>query len=287
MNEHSERTSDQALAPAGVAVEVDVDLSADVTAPGRIALCLAVAAHLGADEQLDVTGPAGPLAVSVLDQPGGTRHHVVDAPEGPLSVRYRATVPPATVTWADAGTSVTDLDRLTFVLPSRYCPSDRLAGWAATEFGTTADDATRAMRVAEWVHERTAYTPGSTGPTDDALAPMLTGQGVCRDYAHLVVTALRALEIPARYVSVYAPGLSPMDAHAVAEVAVDDRWYVLDATRLAPRRSMVRSGTGRDATDVALMTTLGAETGPPSLQVLATADPALPQEDPAELVTLR
>ncbi len=262
---------------------VSVDLRFDVTSAGRIAFCLAVADHLGADDRLTVTGDGAPLDAEVLAMPHGTRIHLVDAPLGPLHVEYHATVD------RDAGEplGLTDADRLTYVLPSRYCPSDELAGWAVGQFGSESDPATQALRVAEWVHERTSYIPGSTGPTDDALAPLLTGQGVCRDYAHLTVTILRALDLPARYVSVYAPGLDPMDAHAVVEVAVDGTWYLLDATRLAPRRSMIRTGTGRDAVDVALMTTLGAVTGPPALSVTATADPALPVEDPDELVTLR
>ncbi|WP_299444497.1 transglutaminase family protein [uncultured Phycicoccus sp.] len=265
-------------------VVVDVALSADVETAGGLALCLAVADHLGADDRLVATGPDGPLDARVLHLPHGTRVHVVDAPTGTLTIRYTATVP---TSGPSEAAPVTDVDRLTYVLPSRYCPSDRLGGWAAGQFGAITDAATRVQRVVDWVSERTVYTPGSTGPTDDALAPLLTGQGVCRDYAHLVVTACRALEIPARYVSVYAPGLSPMDAHAVVEVALEDRWYVVDATHLAPRLSMVRSGTGRDATDVALMTTLGAVTGAPTLSVTATADPDLPDEDTSALVTLR
>ncbi len=262
---------------------VTVDLQTTIDTAGEIALCLAVADHLQADEELTVTGSDGPVDVRLVTMQHGTRLHVVDVPTGSLEVHYGATVDrdPADPL------PVTDADRYTYVLPSRYCPSDQVGGWAVGQFGGVSGTAQQALRVAEWVHERTSYVPGSTGPGDDALVPLLTGQGVCRDYAHLTVTLLRALEIPARYVSVYAPGLSPMDAHAVVEVAVDDAWYLLDATRLAPRRSMVRAGTGRDAVDVALMTTLGAVTGPPALTVTATADPDLPEDDPSELVTLR
>ena len=109
---------------------------------------------------------------------------------------------------------------------------------------------------------------------------------MCRDYAHLVVALARAVGMPARYVSVYAPGLSPMDAHAVVEIGVDGRWFVFDATRLAPRRSMVRIGTGRDAADVAILSSLGGVSGPTYFEVTATASPVLPDEDPDDLVTL-
>ena len=72
----------------------------------------------------------------------------------------------------------------------------------------------------------------------------------------------------------------------MVEVAVDGLWRVVDATRLAPRRSMVRTATGRDATDTAIITSLGGLVQPPWFEVTATADPDLPDEDPHELLAL-
>ena len=86
----------------------------------------------------------------------------------------------------------------------------------------------------------------SETPKTDTL---LAGAGVCRDYAHLVVALLRAVNVPARLVSVYAPGVYPMDFHAVAEAFVEGQWRVVDATLLAPRQSLVRITTGRDTAD--------------------------------------
>ena len=60
---------------------------------------------------------------------------------------------------------------------------------------------------------------------------------MCRDFAHLVIAMLRARNVPARLVAVYAPGLSPMDFHAVVEAAIDGQWRAVDATTLAPRAS--------------------------------------------------
>ena len=264
------------------AVTVGVELATEIDTPGDLVLALAVAGHLDADDSMQVSGPHGPLVPRLVTMPHGTRMHVVDAPVGRLEARYDARV---RVRPQDP-VPVTDQERFTYSLPSRYCPSDRVGGWAGGEVGA-GDDAERVLRVVEWVHSRTSYEAGTTGPTDDALAPLLTGIGVCRDYAHLVVAVLRSIDIPARYVSVYAPGLSPMDMHAAVEAGVDGHWVPVDATRLAPRRSMVRVGTGRDAADVALLTTLGAQTtGPFELSVTATADPDLPGEDPTALPTL-
>ncbi len=260
---------------------VHVDLRLPVEQSGALVTSLAVAASLDVDETLTAHGEDGPARVEPVVLPHGTRLHRVEAPEGDLHLTYEATVrlPPGSTH------EVTDADRFTYRLPSRYCPSDLVGGFAGAELagGTEAETARRVMA---WIHERTAYAPGTTGATDDALTPLHTASGVCRDFAHLGVTLCRALGMPARYVSVYAPGLDPMDAHAVVEVAVDGTWRVFDPTRLAPRGSMVRIGTGRDAADVALTTPLGAVLGAPEFEVTATVSPELPHDDPEALVSL-
>ena len=100
--------------------------------------------------------------------------------------------------------------------------------------------------------------PGSSISTDGAVETLLAGRGVCRDYAHLTVALLRALEVPARVAAVYAPGLSPMDFHAVAEAYVDGAWQIVDPTLLAPRDQMLRIATGHDAAAIAFLSSYGA-----------------------------
>ena len=96
---------------------------------------------------------------------------------------------------------------------------------------------------------------------------------MCRDFAHLVIAMLRARNVPARLVAVYAPGLSPMDFHAVVEAAIDGQWRVVDATTLAPRETLVRIATGRDASDTAFLTVQSGRADLVSMKVNATADP--------------
>jgi transglutaminase-like putative cysteine protease len=112
-------------------------------------------------------------------------------------------------------------------------------------------------------------------------------RGVCRDYAHLAVALLRALEIPARLAAVYAPGLDPMDFHAVAEAGIDGAWYVVDATLLAPRRSLVRIATGRDAADTSFLSSYGGPVTLEAMSVTATVAGDLPTEDVEALTQLR
>ena len=157
----------------------------------------------------------------------GNRIHKLDAPVGNLEVDYAATI----VGQTDPA-PVTEYDLSMYLRPSRYAEADKFYGFAATEFGNYVDSATLLEKVSSWVGTRLNYVPGSSDPIDGAVDTLLAGAGVCRDYAHLVVALLRAVNVPARLVSVYAPGLYPMDFHAVAEAFVEGHWRVVDATLL-------------------------------------------------------
>ena len=165
-----------------------------------------------------------------------------------------------------------------YLRPSRYCEADRLYAFARAEFrgirGLPLLDA-----VSSWVGMRVAYVAGSSRSIDGAVATLLARQGVCRDFAHLVIALLRACDVPARLAAVYAPGLSPMDFHAVAEAYVDGRWLVVDATCLAPRPAMLRIATGRDAADTAFLTSVGCSVELLTLAVTATTDGDLLADD--------
>jgi transglutaminase-like putative cysteine protease len=77
-----------------------------------------------------------------------------------------------------------------------------------------------------------------------------------------------------------------MDFHAVVEARVEGTWLVLDPTRRAPRSSLVRIVTGRDAADTAFATTLTGDAEMLAIQVTATTTGDLPVDDHTELVDL-
>lgn len=200
---------------------------------------------------------------------------------GLLLVDHQATVlgssPPATATVHDV---------FQYIRPSRYCESDRLGPLARAEFGGLVG-ADLLAGVSSWVGVNIAYVTGSSRPTDGAVATLLAREGVCRDFAHLTAALLRANNVAARVVSVYAPGLFPMDFHAVTEACLDGAWYVVDPTCLAPRESMVRIATGADASDVAFLTTLRGVVELNYMSVSATTDADLPSDDVTQLAQLR
>jgi transglutaminase-like putative cysteine protease len=255
------------------AAQVGCALSFDVTEPAEMVLQIAVAGP--ARSSLSASPPA-----EIVTLPDGQQ--VLRAEPGRLTVGYAAEVDPPVA----APIFVGEVDRIVALRPSRYCPADRLAGFAAAEFGGHPDPVSTVRAITDWVFQHLVYQPGSSGPSTDAVDTMLSGAGVCRDYTHLVATLCRALDIPARVAAVYAPGLSPMDFHLVVETALEGRWRVWDATRLAPRPTLIRVATGRDAADTALVTTLSGTAPMTEMQVTAVAAGDLPTDDHVSLVSL-
>ncbi|MBX9859182.1 MAG: transglutaminase family protein, partial [Sphingomonas sp.] len=99
--------------------------------------------------------------------------------------------------------------------------------------------------------------PGSSDANTTAIDSFVRREGVCRDYAHVMIALVRASGIPARMASVYALGVKPQDFHAVADVYLDGAWHLIDPTGMAVDGSMARIGVGRDAADIAFMTSFG------------------------------
>jgi len=257
---------------------VSAQLALRVDDAARLAFIVAVADRPGV-ERLEVRLDGVQLEPREVTDAAGTRLHVVDVGRGAVTLDYSATVEGR----ADAA-SVTEVELLEYLRPSRYCEADRLAPTARAEFSGLAG-ADLLAAVSSWVGTRLSYVPGSSQPTDGAVQTLLAGQGVCRDYAHLVIGLLRSLDVPARLAAVYAPGLDPMDFHAVAEAYVDGAWHVVDATTLAPRSTLVRIATGRDAADTAFLSSYGGNVALDAIQVMAVAD-VLPDDDVTRLVEL-
>ncbi len=152
---------------------------------------------------------------------------------------------------------------LGFVMPSRFCLPDELGNEAWTRFGHLAPGWGRVQAIVDFVHGHLDYVPGASNPWTTAVDAYRSGQGVCRDYAHLAITFCRALNIPARYVFGYIPDVGvpaieePMDFAAWFEAYLGGRWHTFDARNNTPRVGRVVVGRGRDAIDVALITSFG------------------------------
>jgi transglutaminase-like putative cysteine protease len=152
---------------------------------------------------------------------------------------------------------------LSYVMPSRFCLPDELGHEAWQRFGSLAPGWGRVQAIVDYVHDSLEFVAGASNPWTTAADAYRARQGVCRDFAHLAITFCRALNIPARYVFGYIPNVGvevppeAMDFAAWFEAYLDGRWHTFDARNNTPRIGRVVVGRGRDAVDVALITSFG------------------------------
>jgi len=191
-------------------------------------------------------------------------------PAGPSTLRYDAIVEvsgePDPVAPETPQRAVEDLpdEVLVYTLASRYCQTEALSQVAWHLFGLTEPGWARVQAICDWVHLNIRYGILQSTPLTTAMDVYVAGGGMCRDFAHLAITFCRALNIPARYVFGYMPDIGvpgpfpPMDFHAWFEAYLGDRWWTLDARFNRPRIGRIPIGVGRDAVDVAMVTTYGA-----------------------------
>lgn len=243
-----------------IAVELDynVDPAADVLLQIEVA-AMPDQRILSSDLRVSAGGPirAVPGEEGIGQRTWAPAVHI-------LQVNYEAEVEidRATIDFAQLpGVPVSALPAATipYLLSSRYCEVERLepfveAHWAELHGGA------RAAAIVDWVRDNIAYRTASSSGVTTALDTLHSRQGVCRDFAHLVVALARAAGIPARCVAAYAPGVDPPDFHAVAELWLGDAWHLVDATGMAGCGDLARVVVGRDATDIAFMTVFGSAT---------------------------
>jgi transglutaminase-like putative cysteine protease len=152
---------------------------------------------------------------------------------------------------------------LQFLLASRYCEVDRMTDMAWNLFGKTPPTWERVKAIVDWAHGKIQFGYQYARPTKTAFDACEEGQGVCRDYMHLAITMLRAMNVPARYATGYLGDIgvpanpSPMDFSAYLEVYLSNRWWAMDARHNVRRIGRIKQAHGRDAVDVALTTSFG------------------------------
>jgi len=154
-------------------------------------------------------------------------------------------------------------DALVFLLPSRFCDSDKLLDLAWSLFGKAAPGWPRVQAICDFVHQRLTFGYQHASPTRTATEAYQECRGVCRDYAHLAVAFCRALNIPARYCTGYLgdvgmqPPFPPGDFAGWFEAYLGGQWHTFDPRNNVPRIGRVLIARGRDAADVAMITTFG------------------------------
>jgi transglutaminase-like putative cysteine protease len=251
-------------------IRIGYTLGFDVPQPTPMQLMLYVHPHQAGSLQKPEEIQVQPAAVveDFVDAFGNRAARIL-APAGAVRIHYdnviedsgRGDVP-------IAGLQLTPLLAMPpecwrFLLASRYCEVDRMSEIAWDLFGRSPESWERVQAVVDWVHTNVTFGYQFARPTKTALDVYTERQGVCRDFQHLAITFLRALNIPARYATGYLgdigvpPSPAPMDFSAWAEVYVGDAWRTIDARHNRARIGRVVMARGRDAVDVALTTSFG------------------------------
>ncbi|XOV87882.1 MAG: transglutaminase family protein [Pseudomonadota bacterium] len=194
------------------------------------------------------------------------------APPGRFEIRTAADVMTANETDVEPGAPFVEIQYLPdpvliYLLPSRYCESDRFGMMAAEITTGVTPGYDQVSAIVHWLRERVHYRPGSSDLPVSAIEVNQRQLGVCRDLSHLGIALCRSLSIPARMVVGFLYGLVPMDLHAWFEVYVGGRWYTFDPTQPELRGGYVAIGYGRDAADVAIYNQFGPPVYPVEQEV--------------------
>lgn len=230
------------------------------------------------DFRLDIDPPATRNQAS-LDYFGNPQQHLtLTTPHHALTVRAESRVrrlaaatpkPSASLAWESVRAAMRYragqpwLPAAEFCFPSAFVPlHPAFQAYAQLEFTPGRPLLEAAIGLMARIHHEFTYATASTDLTTPALEAFSRRQGVCQDFAHIMIACLRSLGLPARYVSGYLltqpppgqPRLLGVDAsHAwLAVWCPQHDWVELDPTNnLIAAQSHAVIACGRDYADVA------------------------------------
>jgi len=205
--------------------------------------------------------PAMPIIEST-DSYGNSCQRLV-APAGDFLIQTSAEVMVTASVDVAPGTYFVEIQHLPnpvlpFLLPSRYCESDRFGDLAREITVDILPGYDQVSKITDWVRDSIQYLPGSSEFPLSAVEVRQAGHGVCRDLAQVAIALCRSISIPARLVVGYLHNLQPMDLHAWFEAYVGDRWYTFDPTQSDLYGGRVVIAYGRDAADVSIFHQFGS-----------------------------
>ncbi|QEW18877.1 Transglutaminase-like superfamily protein [Marinibacterium anthonyi] len=246
-------------------LQIDVDLHYRFTRPNTVFLALE-AARTDGQKILTATLDIGDAAITRIHGDAHVGERIwAQIPRTEMRLTYTASLDitrPANGLTTLAAAPLHDIPGQVapYLRPSRYCQSDKFVTFVARRFQDHSGGA-KVAAIRDWIEANLTYVPGSSDADTNVLETFAGRQGVCRDYAHLMCSMVRAAQIPARMVAVYSPDVVPPDFHAVTQVWLRDDdddsggggWHLVDATGMCSADSMAIIAVGRDAYDIAFM----------------------------------
>ena len=226
-------------------------------------------------DDLEVTSLRDPsiriASKEYIDQFGNICRRIT-APAGGIALRSQGIVhdtgepDPVDLTAGEVVPSRLPDDALVYLMGSRYCETDKLSAQAWSLFGHIPAGWARVQAIVDFVHNHLTFGYHFARSTRTAAEAFEERIGVCRDFAHLAVALCRCMNVPARYCNGYLGDIgvprdpAPMDFNAWFEVYLGGRWFTFDARHNMPRIGRVVIARGRDATDVAMVSSFGPHT---------------------------
>jgi transglutaminase-like putative cysteine protease len=243
-------------------LQISADLTYRLPAPCTILVQVEAAAtsdQILTDANIDI-GPSGSQAVVPAHDGIGTRLWTTQQEQLTLSYAAQIAIDRANPDFASLpATALSDLpgETVPYLFNSLYCSVHAFDQVVSSEFaGLRGGPLVAAM--ADYIGQIMTYGSDVDNANSNAQQSFTARKGVCRDYAHILISMARAADIPARFASTYAPDVQPQDFHAVPEVFLDGRWHLIDPTGMAQASDMAVIGIGRDATDVSFLTAFGS-----------------------------
>lgn len=255
--------------PALIRLHFSVELNYQVQAPGADFIFNVQPAQTRQQRVLKEQLVIGQAVVSQshTDPVTHSRYVRLSAKPGPLRLNHEATVEIDHHTALPESLGEVPVGQLPghvlpYLYPSRYCESDRLHAFAVQQFGPMWQGHGRVMAIRDWVRRHVTFQSNTSNSMTSACDTLASRQGVCRDFAHLMIALCRAVNIPARFATGFDYGadeaLGPPDFHAYVEVYLAHRWYLFDPSGTAIPMGFVRIATSRDAADAAFATIFGS-----------------------------
>lgn len=171
----------------------------------------------------------------------------------------RPEAPTAVLGWSDVHSEAVADRYHEYLIPTAHTPASKKIDKVAARLAKAGDPRQAVLGAVEWVRSQLNYVPGTTAVHYSGIDALNEGQGVCQDFAHLTLIVLRALGIPARYVSGY---LHPKADAAIGEAVEGEShawiqawtgsWWNYDPTNdTTINEQYISVGTGRSYADVA------------------------------------
>jgi transglutaminase-like putative cysteine protease len=178
--------------------------------------------------------------------------------------------------WAEMQADAVADEFYEMLSPTQHTPASKRVAAVGRRIRKYNEPADAVVAAVQWVRTELTYLRGSTGVHSSGLDALREGKGVCQDFVHLSLMALRGMGIPARYVSGYVlprrnaeVGVTAEgQSHAWLQAWIGTWWDYDPANDTEIDEHYISVGVGRDYADVAPLKGIYSGEGATDLDVV-------------------